>query len=117
MMNRALKLHPYLAILWAGIVIFFIAFSTYSIVVKKNIQTDLLALLPQKENSLLRESQNFMDDSRLQNRMVILVGHKYNNTAHKGFSRLTKTIQSLPLTIQNPQQTAEHYKNFFKNLR
>lgn len=74
MMKSVLKLHPYLALLWVGIVIFFIAFSTHSVAVKNNIQTDLLALLPSQENSLLQEAQNFMDDSGLQNHLIILVG-------------------------------------------
>ena len=57
-MKRVLKLHPYFAILWAGIIVLSIAFSTHSIAVKNNIQTDLLALLPSQKNSLLQEAQS-----------------------------------------------------------
>ena len=115
-MNRVLKLHPYLAILWAAIVIFCITFSTHSLVINNKIQTDLLALLPAQENSLLQEAQNFMDDSAIQNRLIILVGHQDKNKAKKAFSQLIKTFSQLPVEVQNVQETATSYRFFFQTL-
>ncbi|HCU06217.1 MAG TPA: hypothetical protein DIC42_01345, partial [Holosporales bacterium] len=106
----------YLAILWTAIVIFFIAFSTHALVINNKIQTDLLALLPAQENLLLQEAQNFMDDSGLQSRLVILVGHQDKNKAKEAFSRLINTFSQLPVVVHNVPETATHYRKFFQTL-
>jgi predicted exporter len=116
MMNRVLKLHPYLAILWSAIVIFFIAFTTHSLVIENKIQTDLLALLPTQDNLLLKEAQNFMEDSGIHNRLIILVGHQDQHKAKKAFLQLRNTLKLLPVTIESGQEKAAHYKKLFQNL-
>jgi predicted exporter len=86
---------------------------------ERNIQVDILALLPQSEqNESLKQTQNFIEKSQLTERLIILLGHKDPEKAHDSLQNLRLYIneQKLPIQEQNSKQFQIQYHNFFKRL-
>lgn len=111
-------LHPYIALMWLVMVLAMTAYNFRSLVFEKNIQVDLFALLPRGQNESLKQTQQFMEDSRLTSRVLILVGHKDKFVSQKALDALRQNMHqsNLPLVENIFSETFDQYKNLFKDL-
>lgn len=103
-------IHPCLALGWALLILSSVFFNFHAFLVKKNIQVNLLDLLPCSQYDALKEVHHYMEDSQLEKRFFILIGHTTPTVAQKAIVSLQKFIISQGLSIKENRIAEEREK-------
>jgi predicted exporter len=102
--------------LWLVIILALASYSIHSLFIQDKIQFNVLALLPEGKTEPMRAVSDFMKDTELSNRVVILLGHKDPKLAKAALQYFRKTLQDSALKEQNVQAIAQDYKKLFTQL-
>ncbi|MBX3486586.1 MAG: MMPL family transporter [Candidatus Paracaedibacteraceae bacterium] len=93
-------------------------FCWYALVIQGQIKVDILDMLPNSHSQSIRDVRRMMDDTKLTQRVVILLGHQDSDKARGALAQLRQENQKagVPLTEENIQQIADDYKHLFTRL-
>lgn len=112
------RLHLFSGWAWLIFILALCAYSTNALLVQNRIQFDLMALLPEGESQNMKAVSQLMEDTKLTNQIILMIGHPDSTLAKTAFQELRAEISaiSLPLLEQNSKSIAESYHTLFREL-
>ncbi len=113
-----IRLHKVVSWLWLSLVSGMSVFCWYALVIQGQIKVDILDMLPNSHSQSISDVRRMMDDTKLTQRVVILLGHQYPDKARGALARLRQENKkaSILLTEDNIHQVADDYKQLFTRL-
>jgi predicted exporter len=107
-----------LSVAWFLLILALAAYDVRSLFFQKNVQFDLMALLPESRTEGMSAAKQLMEEVNLIGRVLILVGHQDAATSRFVFELLRQEIKqaSLPLKEQTSEAVIQDYNILFKKL-